>query len=1038
MDTDELLDVLKYSDSPYFLEPSRLMKHPGYAHAFRQAQKFCSEDGAMRGAYVLSDRPPKRQESASIIPVIYVCEAGSEDEAREIHRAVWNQNLAPFLLVETPKYFRIYRGFSYDEGKSQDPAKRKDQTLIKVLKESKDVLDKLSDFSAESIDTGLIWDRRSKEITHDKRVDWNLLKYLNKLGAWLLENNVSRNTAHSLIGKYVYLRYLRDRDIVSDRKLDEWKIKESEVFGRDARLDAFYHIDDELNDWLNGSVFPLSDNQRKELKQYHLQEVAGTFSGDEPAGQLYLNFKRYDFRHIPIETLSVVYQQFLHSQGKGKKQGAYYTPLHLVNFMLDELETKKRLEKGVRVFDPSAGSGAFLVQSYRRMIERELAANGGELKPSQLKSLLLEHIYGLDIDEDACGIAELSLIITLLDYVDPPDLKKYHNFKLPALRDNNIFHADFFDTEAEWNNKIPTKGFELIVGNPPWKGLNPKKLDYSENLSYCWMVNNREKYPVANNQLAEVFSWKVSEHISHDGSVGLLMPATSLFNKSSHNYRAKFFSTMKAWCVVNFSNIRRYLFRGAIKPAAAFYYSPCEDYQKNEGNGIITYSPFSINQLIPKDQNKRQSWSVVIESSVIREVPLAEVCSGELSNWKIAMWGTISDANLLKTISKRYPILSEFLDDHDLYGPSAGPELREKDSEEHIELIKEVIGKKELIIEELRGCGKIFSFPSKALRPIDKEKAFFRMRGGKKGFSVCKPPHIIIDAARRFSVYSDQFIVIPPRQLGISGSSEDSNILKALSMYLSSDYATYHQFLKTGIWGVERDRPDLGDLKKIPVPINDLKNAEIKKWVRLHGKLVDASISNQDQPQTNMFASRKGNGDLKKLLDELNDRVYDLLGIDYTDRYLVEDMVHVKMGMIDGRMPDDVIRPASEDEMLGYAKVLKSELDDFLDMKNKDQHQVTVFHDGSAIIKVVRKAPAGKPRVLKADGDVKKELDRIQDRHLKDRRQWGYFNRGLKIYDGNATYLFKPRHRLYWLKSQALNDADDFIADKLSASGDGD
>ena len=41
----------------------------------------------------------------------------------------------------------------------------------------------------------------------------------------------------------------------------------------------------------------------------------------EVSGQTHLDFRRYDFAHIPIETLSVVYEQFLHAEDRGKNKG---------------------------------------------------------------------------------------------------------------------------------------------------------------------------------------------------------------------------------------------------------------------------------------------------------------------------------------------------------------------------------------------------------------------------------------------------------------------------------------------------------------------------------------------------------------------------------------------------------------------------------------------------------------------------------------------------------------------------------------------
>ena len=57
--------------------------------------------------------------------------------------------------------------------------------------------------------------------------------------------------------------------------------------------------------------------------------------------------------------------------------------------------------------------------------------------------MLTQQIFGVDRDGDACGVAELSLILTLLDYITPPDLENNPDFQLPSLRNKNIFEADF-------------------------------------------------------------------------------------------------------------------------------------------------------------------------------------------------------------------------------------------------------------------------------------------------------------------------------------------------------------------------------------------------------------------------------------------------------------------------------------------------------------------------------------------------------------------------------------------------------------------
>ena len=111
-----------------------------------------------------------------------------------------------------------------------------------------------------------------------------------------------------------------------------------------------------------------------------------------------------------------------------------------------------------------------------------------------MSDLLERTIFGVDNEEDACNVAELSLVLTLLDYVNPPDLEGVgqSRFQLPKLRGNNIFCANFFEN-PEQTYKPLAKKFRWIVGNPPWKRLNPEKSPKAEKVVWNWMTRKRQR-----------------------------------------------------------------------------------------------------------------------------------------------------------------------------------------------------------------------------------------------------------------------------------------------------------------------------------------------------------------------------------------------------------------------------------------------------------------------------------------------------------------------------------------------------------------
>ena len=1040
MNSQQVIDKLGYSESPAFLQGERLREHHGYSFFFAQAEKTKKEEHCnLKGVYTLLYSPDKLS-SSSLTPVVYVCEADNEAKAKEIHKRVWNQNIVPFLIVVTPKNIRFFSGFEYDSKKSDD------QKLLNTAINVSDFLERFSEFKANSIDSGDIWKRRP--ISVEGRVDRHLLANLETLSEVLTGNeyNLPIEHAHTLIGKYIYLKYLRDRGILSDERFEKAKINIDDIFGSNANKNKLYQLEEYLDIFLNGSVFPLP--RRNNIQTKHIKELASAFKGGDPkSGQQFL-FDMYDFSYVPIETLSVVYQQFLHAKGQGRGKGAYYTPVHLVNFILDELDAKNPLKEGMKIFDSSCGSGAFLVQCYRRLIEGIIRGKGAKLTPTDLKKLLVDNIFGLDADKEACRVAELSLSLTLLDYINPPDLssKKHKGFKLPKLHNKNIFHCEggFFDDESLWVKSIPKNGYDWIIGNPPWKNIDKKKdKELCDRKAIEWIDSHKKLCPVDNYQTAEAFAWKTTQLLKEDGQCGLLMPAMTLFKKQGHKFRAKFFSEIETLCIVNFANIRRYLFENAINPAAAFFYSGKKDWDKSE-HYITTYAPFAVeqnSQLNQKDSSKK-IWSVFVNYATIKEIPLRNIRDGSAVPWKTAMWGTHIDNLLLRYLSNRkFPSLKKITKQHDI-SLGEGLQLRNFDSTEDIELCNEVQDKKLLIMKRLKKAKIIHYFSKGVFEKLPKNENIYVRKGHKNPLAICYPPHIFVDAARRFMIYSNQFFVIPPRQIGIAGGKTQKYLLKALALYLKSEFVRYQQWITSTAWGIERDRPNLDDLKKLPVPLSELSDNELVEWAKLHDEIVSADKRKRDSQQDRnapLFNSRQRTSlpSLDTLLKQMNDKVYKLLGISKKQQWLIEDMLNVRMKLNDGNFTaEKAIISATEEEIYKFVCIFQEELDLFLDHSGKKKvHKVKVLYTDSTAIMIVDhlvRSMATKPEVIKVqDNQTRRELDKLQGKLTETRSQWIYFTRCLQIHEARRTYIFKPRQRLYWLKSQALAEADDFIAEKL-------
>ena len=300
---------------------------------------------------------------------------------------------------------------------------------------------------------------------------------------------------------------------------------------------------------------------------------------------------------------------------------------------------------------------------------------------------------------------------------------------------------------------------------------------------------------------------------------------------------------------------------------------------------------------------------------------------------------------------------------------------------------------------------------------------------------VCRPPHVIVSAARNFAVYSDEFIAVPPRQIGVVSVDGNRPFLKALALYLSSDFAFYHAFLTSTQFGVQRGRATLESLRQIPIPLLQLAHAELARWEALHDRLARTKprlLPDPKQPDAELDESPSDDKQ-DEMVEELNRLVSGALGLDEIDRALVEDLVRVRLALNDGKVGRAAMKTASKKELKTYAEWFQGELNAALG--DDQRYSVTVLHDAdSGFIAVEPANGQASVRVLAADSQEAHILARARERLREERSQWVYFDRALRLHRGERTYLFKPIHRMHWTRTRGMLDAADVATSSMRAS----
>lgn len=302
---------------------------------------------------------------------------------------------------------------------------------------------------------------------------------------------------------------------------------------------------------------------------------------------LYFPQTPYVFRELANDTLGNVYEQFL---GKvihltpshqariefkpevKKAGGVYYTPAYIVEYIVKQTVGKLIADKSpdeiapLRILDPACGSGSFLLGAYQLLLDYHLdwyvehlhapqtrdriyqSPKGWRLTTAEKKRILLNNIYGVDIDRQAVEVTKLSLLLKVLEDETQESLgKQLALFQEPALPHldanircgNSLIGLDYFVEQLmpdadetrrinpmDWAREFPgimrNGGFDCVIGNPPYVRIQMMKEWAPREVEIY-----KQKYAAAsagNYDLYVVFVEKGLSLLKPWGRLGFIVP----------------------------------------------------------------------------------------------------------------------------------------------------------------------------------------------------------------------------------------------------------------------------------------------------------------------------------------------------------------------------------------------------------------------------------------------------------------------------------------------------------------------------------
>ena len=251
----------------------------------------------------------------------------------------------------------------------------------------------------------------------------------------------------------------------------------------------------------------------------------------------------------------------------------------------------------IRVLDPACGSGSFLIEAYQYLLDwyiDQYIADGAEkylkgkqprlyevsrglwrLTISEKKRILLTHIFGVDIDAQAVEVTKLSLLMKVLEGEKgdalAAQMSLFHMRALPDLGDNikcgnSLIGADIYSQQNlnlseeeeilinpfDWTkfikNATNSRGFDIIVGNPPYVLLE----DDNRQIAIEEYIEKNYKVASFKVDTYHLFIERGLQLLTEKGLYSFITPSNFLTNNHASELRNVLTEKKSLSTIVNF------------------------------------------------------------------------------------------------------------------------------------------------------------------------------------------------------------------------------------------------------------------------------------------------------------------------------------------------------------------------------------------------------------------------------------------------------------------------------------------------------
>lgn len=908
-----------------------------------------------------------------------------EDSFKTISKQVWNAQI-PVAILCDGQTVKIYNGMSLNLS----------SYLLEMATEFPiDTCSVTTDFSYLEITNPIFWRKFSKGFSNVKLNHFLLanITYLTEE----LKNTYHISFATKLVLRLIFIRFLIDRgvDFAYESFSNNIEQSKNELLKCLRNKNSIYTLFAYLKSKFNGNLFDLGDEiECPELTQDVFNLLADFLSGTISMndGQLSL-FAMYDFNIIPVELISNIYEILLGREARAK-DNAFYTPNYLVEYILDKttLGFLKKYNK-YTILDPACGSGVFLVDSYRRMVEQNLRGQMYCNDDDLLKSLLNDNIYGIDINEEAIDVTIFSLYLTVLDYKDPKSLS---TFTLPNLKGSNLLVSDFFDDKKL--KGLSHVHFDFIIGNPPWGNVKA-----GLHLEYCKKNGYLDKQQ--NNEICRSFVFRAKDFCQSHTTCCFILHSKLLYNQKqpSKRFRDFLLQKTKIHSIIEMSSVRKLVFENADAPAVIISFSYSEE---NNLDNTINYTSIKPN-IFFKLFN-----FIVIEKNDIKYIAQDMLLKFDWA-WKTIVYGFSNDLTLMMKLKNRFCTISDAIQEQNppiIMG--AGVEYQDGDKQDASHLLNKKL------LDSQKGVDHFFVnsnnttlfSKSKVHRPRDR--------------ALFEPPYVLTPTGvncnnyKLRAAFSDETFICKKTMYILKGTEEQRPFFMNLVGLLNSSlYAYLNLMLGTSI-GIEREQRFMGEVLEFPYVFSE---AIANKTEYIH----------REKKKDDFLCL----SDLDSEIENLDNLVLQAFGL--KDNTFIDYAIKIQIPELTNTNLDSIYRNISAEELVAYSECFKKQFTAIYQRVEK-HIAIKLYHN------VLNRFSIFELAVLDGKSDTTIDLAKSIDDDKALLSRFCVFSHNDKFhqirdvihFSDNSFFIIKPNFYKYWHPAIAELDLSDVMEQIMESGGD--